>query len=335
MSKAKPAARTPAEFIQVQDQNSDPYSKKTVYPNAGFWRRLCALLIDLVILGIPAEVLGWVLMSWINKLGNASQLVGFIFVIPYFGIMNSGLRNGQTIGKSLLNLSVRRSNGDFLSPLQSVLRTFVLFSYMFFNGISGFFPTVPIVKNILQAAGLGLIVGIILLYLINKETRQTWHDLIFDTRVVDLGKKTKEKPAKLALYSWIIALAFAVITIGSQIFISSRPVSQPQDTALSALSVQVKQEYGLSNITFANRAVQTNSNNQVTTSNILMVRAYSTQKLTKEQITEMCSSISAEIKKQYAKIDEYDAINVTVYYGFNLGFVNFSANSGVNYPLSK
>jgi uncharacterized RDD family membrane protein YckC len=321
--------------IQAASQPSEPISPKFTYPTAGFWRRMFAFLIDLVILGIPAEVLGWVLMPWINKLGNASQLIGFIFVLPYFGMMNSSLRNGQTLGKTLLNLSVRRNNGDFLSPLQSVLRTFVLFGYMFFNGITGFFPNAPFVNNVLFAIGLGLIVGLVLLYLINKETRQTGHDLIFDTRVVDLRKKTKEKPAKMAKYAWIIALAFALITVGGQIVVANRSSSQPVNSSLSAISENLTQEYNLSRLTFADQTVQTNSNNETQTTNTLMVRAYVPEKMSNERINEICSKLAAEIQQKYAEIGQYDAINVTVYYGFNLGFVSFNSNYGMTYPLSK
>jgi uncharacterized RDD family membrane protein YckC len=333
MSKqnSKPAPKSEAS----SEQAINPYPPKFTYPTAGFWRRLFALLIDLVILGIPAEVLGWVLMPWINKLGNASQLLGFLFVLPYFGIMNSALANGQTLGKTLLNLSVRRSNGEYLTPLQSVLRTFALFSYMFFNGLTSFFPNTLILKNALIGVGFGLIVGLVLLYLVNKETRQTWHDLLFDTRVLDLRKRTKDKPAKMARHSWIIALAFALITIGGQFLAANQSGSQVLDPTLTEISQQKVEQYDLSNITFANRSMQVNSNGETKTSNMLMVRAYAIGKMNKDQIADLSSQISTEIQKQYPEISQYEAINVTVYSGFNLGFVSFSTTSGQTFTINK
>jgi uncharacterized RDD family membrane protein YckC len=333
MSKqnSKPASKSEVN----NEQAINPYPPKFTYPNAGFWRRIFAFLIDMLILGIPAGVLGWVLMPWVNKFGNASQLLGFLFVLPYFGIMNSRLSKGQTIGKALFNLSVRRSNGEYLTPLQSVLRTFTLFSYMFFIGMTALFPAAPVVKNALTAVAYGLMVGLILLFLINKETRQTWHDLLFDTRVLDLRKKTKDKPAKMAKHSWIIALAFALITIGGQFLAANQSGSQVLDPTLTEISQQMAQQYDLSNITFATRSMQVNSNGETKTSNTLMVRAYAIGKMNKDQIADLSSQISTEIQNQYPEISQYETIIVTVYSGFNLGFVSFSNTSGQTFTINK
>jgi len=333
MSKqnSKPALKSEVN----NEQAINPYPPKFTYPAAGFWRRIFAILIDMLILGIPAGVLGWVLMPWVNKLGNASQLLGFLFVLPYFGIMNSALAKGQTLGKSLLNLSVRRGNGEYLTLLQSILRTLVLFSYMFFNGLTGFFPNTPIIKNALSGVGFGLIVGLVLLFLINKETRQTWHDLLFDTRVLDLRKKTKDKPAKMAKHSWIIALAFALITIGGQFVAANQSGSQVLDPALTEISQQMVQQYELSSLTFATRSIQVNSNGESKISNTLMVRAYAIEKINKDQIADLSSKISTEIQKKYTQISQYDSINISVITGFNLGFVNSSSTSVFTYTLNQ
>src|SRR5262249_12594392 len=47
-------------------------------PIAGFWRRITALAVDLLILGVPTLLLGLALFRWAVGLGQAGRLVGFV-----------------------------------------------------------------------------------------------------------------------------------------------------------------------------------------------------------------------------------------------------------------
>ena len=89
---------------------------------AGFWPRMAALLIDLLRLAVPAFLLGFALFTWLVTLGQAGRLIGSIVALAYFGLLNSRLGDGQTIGKRLLNIRAVGRDGKTLSPARSVLR---------------------------------------------------------------------------------------------------------------------------------------------------------------------------------------------------------------------
>ena len=128
---------------------------------------------------------------------------------------------------------------------------------------------------------------------------------------------------------------FTLITIGGQIVVAGQAANQPVGSSFSVLSKQMQQEYDLSSVTFADRLIQSTSNNQTTVSKVLMVRATVTEKMNKDQIAELCSQIFNEIQNQYPDLSQYEAINVTVNSGFNLGFVSFSTNAGQTFTLNK
>src|SRR5262245_3395670 len=104
-------------------------------PIAGFWRRLAAFVVDGLILAVPAMLLGFALFNWAASLGQAGRLIGFVVALLYFGLLNSRLGGGQTLGKRLLGIRVTDRNGAPLSPLRAILRYLVLAVPYFLNGL--------------------------------------------------------------------------------------------------------------------------------------------------------------------------------------------------------
>jgi uncharacterized RDD family membrane protein YckC len=88
----------------------------------GFWRRIGALFIDSLVLGILGSVIGLFLEDTFVQLGGWGRLIGFAVSITYFGVMNSSLSNGQTIGKKILNIRVVDSSNSTISLPKSFVR---------------------------------------------------------------------------------------------------------------------------------------------------------------------------------------------------------------------
>src|SRR5437879_9835002 len=87
-------------------------------PYAAWWRRVVALVIDSLVVGVPARILTVVLIG-IPVQGTTetaaayqARLVGralpftIIVGLLYYGLLNGGLR-GQTIGKRAMGIQVR------------------------------------------------------------------------------------------------------------------------------------------------------------------------------------------------------------------------------------
>lgn len=87
----------------------------------GFWRRIGALVVDTLVLGVLGSVAGLFLEDIFVQLGGWGRLIGFVVSITYFGVMNSSLANGQTIGKRILNIKVVDSSNSTISCTSSDL----------------------------------------------------------------------------------------------------------------------------------------------------------------------------------------------------------------------
>ena len=77
----------------------------------GFLRRIGAFFIDGLILGLFGFLLGLFLENYFVQIGGWGRLIGFSIALLYFGLLNSSLNKGQTIGKILLKINVVDTNG--------------------------------------------------------------------------------------------------------------------------------------------------------------------------------------------------------------------------------
>jgi uncharacterized RDD family membrane protein YckC len=73
---------------------------------SGFWRRLLAFIFDGVLLGLVGVILGLLLFDSLARLGGWGRLIGFCHALVYFGVLNSAIGGGQTIGKRIMKIQV-------------------------------------------------------------------------------------------------------------------------------------------------------------------------------------------------------------------------------------
>ncbi|HLY07216.1 MAG TPA: RDD family protein [Rhizomicrobium sp.] len=177
---------------------------------AGFWRRIFALLIDMALLACVGIVIGVLAFRQVAAFGQGGRLIGAVITLLYYGLLNSRLGGGATPGKRLLGLCVVDREGNPVSPMRSLLRTAVFWTPYYLNGVffPGLAPTQPlgIVVGFFDAVivfgGIGLI---IYLYLFNRRTRQSLHDLIAATFVVT--RESVHRPVERRFWRAHLAIA--------------------------------------------------------------------------------------------------------------------------------
>lgn len=155
-------------------------------PIAGFWRRMLAALIDLCILALPLIGIGFFLVrDFAFSLGPWGRLIGIALMILYFGLGNSSLTAGQTIGKRLTKIAVVDNTGKYLSINRSIWRSVILtFILMIRDWKLPLFQS-PLLKLALQAIFSGLALALFYGVIFNRVTRQTIHDLLVGSYVVE------------------------------------------------------------------------------------------------------------------------------------------------------
>ena len=170
-------------WIAIGDPRSDRIDPVVGRPLAPWWKRLVAILIDWAILGlvtlIPAALVGALSNTGSSSPGStsntsAASLMGglalgsLVLAIPYgiyFGALN-GSRRGQTVGKMAMSIAVRDARYDV--------------KVGFWRGFGRYFLTVVF-------DALFVFPWIIdSLYPFWDRRRQTWHDKLTHTVVIDL-----------------------------------------------------------------------------------------------------------------------------------------------------
>jgi uncharacterized RDD family membrane protein YckC len=152
---------------------------------AGFWRRLVAFAVDAFLLGIVGSALGWSMYGPMARLGGYARLLGFAIALAYFGVLNSRIGGGQTLGKRLLGIRVTRVNGGLMSLPRSMLRYSVL-GIPFFLNYAPIPPQVALspVGYLISLLLFGGMFSIIYLYIFNRRTRRSLHDFVAGTWVL-------------------------------------------------------------------------------------------------------------------------------------------------------
>jgi uncharacterized RDD family membrane protein YckC len=170
------------------DPTPSPAAERT--PIAGFWRRLAALLVDYLILAVPTAMLGFAAEGWVSSLGQSGRLIGFTVALLYFGLLNSVLGGGRTIGKRWFGIRVIDRSGKALSPIRSIARYLVIAVPFFLNGVwfdvdagsaGPMTYALGILLGFLVFGGLG---ATVYLFIFNRRTRQSLHDLAVGSFVV-------------------------------------------------------------------------------------------------------------------------------------------------------
>ena len=147
-------------------------------------RRFFAFLIDSIIITLAGNLSGLFFGDFYAQLGNSGLLIGAITVLLYFGICNSKITNGQTLGKKLLKIRVVNRNSEAISVPKSFLRALCFAIFMLING-SSIANSVPIPLVIILGT-LTFSIPILEIYfvIVNRNTLQSLHDLLTDSFVV-------------------------------------------------------------------------------------------------------------------------------------------------------
>jgi len=152
---------------------------------AGFWRRFAAFLLDGLLLGLVANVLGYALFDTMVRIGPWGRALGFLIALAYFAPLESRLGGGQTPGKRLLKIRVVDATGAPLALARSTTR-FAIFGVPYFLSgaalpawVVGFAGGVPLA---LLSYGAFTALGTLLVF--NRATHQSLHDLLTRSFIV-------------------------------------------------------------------------------------------------------------------------------------------------------
>lgn len=153
---------------------------------SGFWRRLSAFCLDIVILALLLAYPAYRWMFFFLSNSGWTLAVGFTMAFIYFVLLNSRIGGGQTLGKRLLRIRVVDIRGETISTGRSAMR-FLAFATPFFAEkvqfpCDGGYCALTVMMSWIFTAWE---VVIAYFFIFNRRTGQSLHDLATGTYVIE------------------------------------------------------------------------------------------------------------------------------------------------------
>jgi uncharacterized RDD family membrane protein YckC len=184
-------------------------------------RRIFAFIVDILFVIAIGGVVGSIFRSTLIEIGSKTYYIGFFIALLYHGLTNSFLLKGQTLGKIIFNLKVVTSKGVRISPLLSLLRSFIL--------IIGFFEEyirVPYLwEEVLIYIIYPIVIAMLYLMFFSSDGRLI-HDYICGTYVVDKGTSVVSQSKIQYRHLIIIGVISAVLLVGRLFLPSNKDIDK-------------------------------------------------------------------------------------------------------------
>jgi uncharacterized RDD family membrane protein YckC len=295
-----------------------------------FWTRVWALLIDSIVLGVIGLVLGLTIQDYLVSIGNSGLLFGLIITIAYLTICNSELASGQTIGKRIMDIHVVDINGDTIDVGKSFLRALILsFPYFTVNlAIPGLSDTsiVSIIKSLVLFS---IVTGVVVIYIFNRQTRQSLHDLIVGTYVATTEEN--EDPVIIPTVTkppFYIFGGLVMLFIGFAVY--STNWSTPELRNGLNVYTKVSAMDGVLSANISENTNYLNGSKTLTYGAKLWVKVLPVDNL---EDSEMVRKTVQTILMSVPNINNFDVIAIVLNRGFNIGIAsNNSTTTIINSP---
>lgn len=297
-------------------------SQKIVFPEpgsqiAGFWRRLFAFIIDCVLLGIVGFIIGLFFYDYLADLGGRGRVIGFFIALFYFGIMNSRIYNGQTIGKALVKVRVVGSDGSNLGIGSSFLRSAVFCLPYFLGGmpLQGAAPNVWI-GYLLFLLVFGCGISIIYLFVFNRTTRQSLHDLVVASYVVKANAQVEPPSVSIWHGHYAVLATIIVVSLLGPLFV---PVDFLESFgSLAALQKEIANDPLIQDVGIT--ANTTWSTGGKGSARHLSVRV--TTRARNTDFESLANRLAKTILDKHPDAASRDVIAVSISYGYDIGIAS-------------
>jgi uncharacterized RDD family membrane protein YckC len=290
------------------------------------WRRLGALVIDWLILSIGCHLLGFALFDFFCSLGSLGPWVGLGIAVMYFGVQNSVLCGGQTLGKRLLGIEVVDYEGHYISFAHSMVR-YLLLGLPFFAMdpmiVGGIITTFP---GLLSVTVMSFwIAAITYLFIFNVPSRQSFHDRIVDTYVVRTTTKGPIVPSPFWILHYVFLSGIALITVSftvlAALLMHWGPISE-----LLTMQKDLQDDGKVAYASFSSSESYSYSDKVSKKVSSLEVNAYLTNR--PDSMDEAVRSVANTLlHKESDALMKKDVIRIQVSYGYDIGITSSTVSS--------
>lgn len=285
---------------------------------APLWRRGAAFITDWLVLIAIGCLLGLLFQEQFQAMGPWGRLVGFGIALAYFGIMDSHIYQGRTLGKWALRIRVVAHDGASLTVPKALLRAAVFCIPIFLNnatlGAKIDDVALPVLQTLL-VFGLG---GAILYLLVaNRRTRQSVHDLMVGALVV--CSETRTVPPSLPLWrGHLVAIAVWCGMVSCMMLLTIPVLSSRYFSGMAQVEAQVSR---LPEVHMAGISLNTTYTNGSLASQVLQITASLRAPVTDDQA--LAKKIAVLALQTYPQGRPLTFISVSLTSGYDIGIWSY------------
>lgn len=302
----------------------------------GFWRRLGALVLDVLLLGVVGFLLGLFFSEQFIALGSWGRWLGFIIELGYFGLLNSRLGNGQTLGKRLLKIRVVDGANQLLSLPRAMVRAAILAMPFALNGIDpGGLATNLYLMVPLSVLLFGGLFSIIYLYLFNRSTRQSLHDLAVGSFVVNAASLASDSERE-PIWPWHLRLVGLILIVAAAVpFFTLNLAQTPLFRNLLATQQLLQQEPDVTRaaITIAAQKTLVGTEAGHDSGSFITAQIFLTQN--RLQDAALAKRLASRIVTSLPDANEVDAIQIMLVQGYDIGVFSRWTTQGYSFSPAQ
>ncbi len=290
----------------------------TIPPIATFLQRLAAFIIDSLLLGIVGQVLGWTLSIIFFEIGPYGRFIGLIVELAYFGVLNSSIGSGRTVGKRIIGITVVDGQNHLIGLGRSLLRASILVVPGVLNGWTLPWLQVPFLQWLVSIVVFGVGTATIYAMVFNVRARQGLHDIACGTYVVrPLQPKVAAFPVTNRIHLAISGALMVIAVIGVTIttfFVS--PAAANGFKTIYAIYDQIQSDNRFFTSTVYD---STSSVNGGKSNHSLIIRIWCKGAPSVAERNVIISGIAFTALSKVQSPNEFDGMQIEVYSSYDIG----------------
>lgn len=312
----------------AQDHQTDVAGQPAVSPAiAPLWKRAVAFFLDCIVLTVIGMGIGSALFDTLAGMGLWGAAVGFAVAMIYFGICDSRIRNGQSVGKIAMKLRVAARDGNAPALGAALLRAAVLLLPYFLIAIPFDLQAHLGASVALSVLIFGTAFALAYLIVFNRATRQSLHDLAAGAYVVRTDDRlAKGAPAHRRLgRGHVIAVALLYVLAGILPVLGAQLTRQEPFASLLALQNLLAAEPGAVRVNVTDGAGKAGESGRTLSIQMALKSKAMFNEATADRIAGMALD-------NHAAASGKEAIAITLSYGYDIGIA--SAQTGASFSHS-
>lgn len=296
---------------KIMTENEDKTPKLATRLN-----RFFAFWIDMFIIKLVVSMSSLALGDFYARLGSWGKVFGALIALFYFGLGDSALFGGQTLGKLAMGMRVADKHCEGISIQKSFFRSFWLFLRFALDDQS-FSSSKYILILFLE----GLVFYSIsflefYFFIVNRDTRQSLHDLIAGTFVIEAESK-----GEIAFVNKKKAIRFSLVLVGFVFFGTFCITLAGQKFGFGQshkVQMQIQEEIPVYNTSIRHRKTKQKGSDGTEVFKEIVIR---TRLKDSAGDTKAIGREIAKIISEAGLVEEGEACSLVFYKGYNLGIV--------------